>query len=110
MLLVGDRNDIRPVTYVCHLHPEVLFQNRWRKRTEVESSNPGGRGGGRGGGRDGGRGGCGYWLMSCFMFCWFCALTRFYWWRLGLVVACYSTPGLVVGWVTVYRRVNPLRL
>jgi len=33
-LLVGDRKDIRPVHSLCHLSTKILFQNKWRKKTQ----------------------------------------------------------------------------
>jgi len=35
-----DRRGIWPTRKACHLMPEVLFLNKWRKRTKVELGNP----------------------------------------------------------------------
>jgi len=38
---VDNRKNIQPMKNLCHLPPEVLFWNKWRKKSEEEPADPG---------------------------------------------------------------------
>jgi len=31
---LGDRKSVGPIKILCHLSPEILFQSRWRRKTQ----------------------------------------------------------------------------